>query len=342
MQIRPLFLSKINPEIAHKVALFALKYSLVSNKLSNYQNHLRVKTLGLAFDHPVGLSAGFDKNAECARQLLSCGFSYVEVGTITVKPQRGNDKPRIFRLLKDRAIINRLGFNGNGLECFQRNFEKPTTGLVGVNIGKNKDTLVAVSDYIQLIRSVHDLADYITINISSPNTKGLRDLHQKDLLEELLIEIRMLRTSKFVPMILKISPDIDDHTKEDIAALALKYKISGLILTNTTLGCREKLKSKHKAEQGGMSGKPLFELSTQILKDMYRLTNGKTTLIASGGIFNGYDAYEKIKAGASLVQIYTALIYKGFGVIDEINLKLIELLKNDGFNNIQEAVGLNS
>ncbi len=338
------FLLKIDPELAHKFALFALKNNYVKNKLSNYHEYLLTEVYGLRFSHPVGLAAGFDKNADCAQQLINCGFSFVEVGTITNKPQPGNTKPRIFRLKEDKAIINRLGFNNKGINHLQSQIKSCNEGVVGINIGKNIDAEDAILDYVTLVKKIYLLADYITINISSPNTPNLRDLQQKDMLEELLkallAAIKEIKAPVRIPILLKISPDISDEYKEDISILTVKYGIDGLILTNTTIGCRNGLKTSSKIEYGGLSGKPLFDLSTQVLKDMYSLTGGKIPLIGCGGVFNGQDAYEKIKSGASLVQIYTTLIYNGFKIIDKINLELIELLKRDSFENIQQAVGI--
>ncbi len=335
------FLKKINPEKAHKIALLALKYNLVRNTLSNYNEYLKNDVLGLKFDHPVGMAAGFDKDAKCVQQLLNYGFSFVEAGTITIEPQMGNSKPRLFRLENDQAIINRMGFNNRGMEACKQQLAKKYTGNVGINVGKNKDSKDSISDYVTLVDEMHKLVDYITINISSPNTPNLRKMQQKSILEKLLIAVneKIATHKKKVPILLKISPDINNKNKEEISLLALKHKVSGLIIANTTIGCRSNLQSSYKIEYGGLSGKPLFSLSTQVLRDMYQLTKGRISFIASGGIFNGEDAYRKIKAGASLLQIYTALIYKGFKVIDEINLKLVEMLKADGFNNINEAIG---
>ncbi|MBQ4875221.1 MAG: quinone-dependent dihydroorotate dehydrogenase [Rickettsiaceae bacterium H1] len=334
------FLLKINPELAHKLAIFSLKCNLVKNKLTNYGDVLQTNALGLSFDHPIGLAAGFDKNAECVRQLLSCGFSFVEVGTVTVKPQLGNLKPRIFRLMEDEAIINRLGFNNEGVENLKKWFAKSYNGVVGINIGKNKDQADPILDYVQLIENVRKFANYITINISSPNTTGLRDLQQQNRLRDLLSAINEKSSKKNVPILLKISPDITEKDKENIAELALEFNVDGLVLTNTTVERSSSLKSAYKSEKGGLSGKPLFSLSTQVLKDMYKLTSGKITLIGCGGISNGRDGYCKIKAGASLIQVYTGLIYQGFALIDKINLELIDLLKKDGFKNLTEAIGI--
>lgn len=343
-------LLRVNPELAHCIVMKGLKHNLIKNHLCDYSNYLKVSALGLNFNHPIGLAAGFDKNAECVQQLLNVGFSFVEAGTVTMEPQSGNLKPRLFRLREDQAIINRLGFNNSGIKCFERNLERRSNrqvgGVVGINIGKNKDVNDPISDYVKLIKHTYLLADYITINISSPNTPHLRELQKKEILERLLIainsEISTIDKSIPTPILLKVAPDINDQQKESIVSLALKYKVDGIILTNTTIGLREGLHSSNKIEYGGLSGKPLFDLSTQVLGEMYKFTNDKITLIGCGGIFSGEDAYKKIKAGASLLQIYTAVIYNGFGVIDKINLELIELLKRDGFSTIKEAIGIDA
>ncbi len=322
-------LLKLNAELSHNIALWAIKSGLVRNHLSDYHDFLKVNVLGKCFKHPVGLAAGFDKNAMCVKQLLKCGFSFVEVGTVTVKPQYGNPKPRIFRVREDSAVVNKLGFNNKGIKSLKKNIAKSYDGIFGVNVGKNRDATDAVSDYVRLIQEVGNLASYITINISSPNTKGLRGLQEKEKLNDLLSSIKPT-----VPVMLKISPDVSDSEKEGIAELALKYNLDGLILTNTTINHR------HSKVGGGLSGKPLFDLSTHVLRDMYQLTQNKLTLIGCGGIFSGKDAYLKVKSGASLLQVYTGLIYRGFKIIDEINLELIDLLQKDGFKNLEEAIGI--
>ncbi|MDN5247848.1 MAG: quinone-dependent dihydroorotate dehydrogenase [Wolbachia endosymbiont of Tyrophagus putrescentiae] len=322
------------PEAAHSLAITALK-NLPYGKPKALPESLSVDFFGKRLRSPIGLAAGFDKNAEVIKPMLSLGFGFVEVGTVTPKPQYGNKKPRIFRLTKDQAIINRLGFNSKGIDYFLKQIDKVNCAF-GINIGRNSTSKDQISDYIELIKKVHSKSSYIALNISSPNTPNLRNLHDKQQLSELLQTIRSsIQTT--TPIVLKISPDIDQHTRENIAELALEYKVNGLIVSNTTV-CRDNLHS-HQNEAGGLSGRPLFKLSTELLKDMYKLTGGKILLIGCGGITSGADAYEKIKAGASLVQLYTALIYNGPKIVNKINLELAGLVRKDGFNNVSEAIG---
>ncbi|APR98428.1 dihydroorotate dehydrogenase (quinone) [Wolbachia endosymbiont of Folsomia candida] len=369
------------PEIAHSLAIMALK-KMPRKKPIELPESLSVNFFGNKLRSPIGLAAGFDKNAEVIRPMLSFGFGFAEAGTVTKNPQYGNKKPRIFRLIKDQGIINRLGFNNKGIDYFLKALSKLKLDdcVFGINIGKNSTSKDQISDYVDLIKMVYGKSNYIVLNISSPNTPNLRNLHNKQELSELLKAITLTRESsvipvadysdpeknidssvtrwndtlpdadfslkrqlcekssvKSIPIILKISPDIDQHTKENIAELVMEYKIDGLIISNTTVR-RDNLHSHHN-EIGGLSGKPLFKLSTELLRDMYKLTNGKILLIGCGGISNGAGAYEKIKAGASLVQLYTALIYSGPQIVNKINLELAELLRRDGFNHVSEAVG---
>jgi dihydroorotate dehydrogenase len=330
------------PEAAHFLTIIALK-KMPCRKPIELPGSLSINFFGNKLRSPIGLAAGFDKNAEVIRPILSFGFGFLEAGTVTKNPQYGNKKPRIFRLIKDQGIINRLGFNNKGIDYFLEQLSKTKLDdcIFGINIGKNSTSKDQISDYVDLIKMVYGKSNYIVLNISSPNTPNLRDLHNKQELSELLKVITLTResidNSKSIPIILKISPDIDQHTKENIAELVLEYKIDGLIISNTTVN-RDNLYSHHN-EIGGLSGKPLFKLSTELLRDMYKLTLGKILLIGCGGISSGADAYEKIKAGASLVQLYTALIYRGPLVVNSINLELAELLKRDGLSNISEAVG---
>lgn len=362
----PLF-NLLAPESAHNFAIFLLKKGIVPKCRIIADKALEVRALGLIFKNPVGLAAGFDKNAECLKALSEIGFGFLEAGTVTLQPQKGNTKPRIFRLTEDEAIVNRLGFNNKGIANFLNNLnnfnskngkkniqeaeahseklENADFLPIGVNIGKNKGTINLTSDYVNLAEKVVGKCDYIVLNISSPNTARLRDLQKAELLKELLTNVFRAReriqggASYKTPILIKIAPDINDGYKSDMVALALEYNVDGIILTNTTIGCRKHLKSKAKVEYGGLSGKPLFSLSTQNLKEVYKETKGKIILIGCGGIFSAQDAYIKIKSGASLVQIYTVLVYKGLSVIEEINKGLIELLRADGFANISEAIG---
>jgi len=347
---RPLIF-KIQPENAHNLAVNYLKFLPQFNKLfyhpQNYQN-LHQKLFDLEFTNPVGLSAGFDKNAEIVGNLFNFGFGFVEAGTVTPLPQFGNPKPRIFRLNEDEAIINRLGFNNLGANKFYKNIikiNKSCQQIIGVNIGKNKDTEDFASDYLTLLDKFYQCADYITINISSPNTKNLRDIQNSENLDYFLSEInqqkQILHTkiSKKTPIFLKIAPDLQSGQLESIAELVIKNNIDAVIISNTTISRVPDLKSHHRHENGGLSGKPLFEKSNEILRQFYRLTNGKIPLIGVGGISSGCDAYSKIKNGASLIQIYSAFIYQGFSLVENIKKYLAKNLEKDGFKNIQEAVG---
>jgi dihydroorotate dehydrogenase len=339
------FLFMFSPEQAHSLAIAALKAGIVP-PLSDPRSRILSQTLwGLNFPNPVGLAAGFDKNAEVYRPMLSQGFGFVETGTVTPLAQPGNDKPRIFRLPEDDAVINRLGFNNKGLAYYidQLKHRKISDGIVGANIGANKLSDDPINDYVIGLEKVLGLADYFTINISSPNTPGLRKLQGKEALDELLSKLKTVREKadldKKPPLILKIAPDLDGSECEDIADIILKHEMDGLIVSNTTLS-RDDLKSELKEEAGGLSGSPLFDLSTKVLSDMYKLTKGKIPLIGVGGISSGKEAYAKIKAGASLVQLYSALVYHGPGLATTINRELIALLKKDGLSNITEAIGI--
>lgn len=305
---------------------------------------------GLEFKNPVGMAAGFDKNAQVISPLLRQGFGFAEAGTVTPLPQPGNPKPRLFRLREDKAVINRLGFNNKGLDYFVKHFARRDHGLgiAGANIGKNKDTQEAAQDYVRGLNAVYPYADYITINISSPNTPLLRNLQEREPLSQLLSELIntkkqcALTHKKNIPLLLKIAPDIDAGQREDIAGTVLDKGIDGLIVSNTTISRPSSLQSIYKNETGGLSGSPLFGLSTSTLAEMYRLTKGKIPLIGVGGIASPEDAYLKICAGASLVQLYSALVYQGFGLVHAINHELPQLLKRDGFSHISEAIGSKS
>lgn len=343
------FLFKLQPETAHNLAIFALRHNLApTSKTSEYQT-LRTKVFGIDFANPIGMSAGFDKNADVFSNLFNFGFGFVESGTVTPRAQTGNEKPRLFRLSEDKAIINRLGFNNRGIEEFLKNVaaKKLTPNQIfGINIGKNKDTQNAIDDYLLLLRKTYSQSNYITINISSPNTKNLRDLQKADELDLFLNAIFSEKKNlekqhnKNIPILLKIAPDLTLEEQEAIANIALKNSIDGLIIGNTTISRPQTLKSEFKNETGGLSGKPLFELSNAVLKNIYRLTKGQIPIIAAGGVSSARDAYTKIKLGASLVQIYSAFIYQGFELVEEIKKDLDLLLKKDGFEKLSDVVGI--
>lgn len=345
---RPLIF-KLDAETAHNLAINFLKYfpnlATIFTINKQYKN-LQQKLFGLDFKSPIGMAAGFDKNAEAIKALQQFGFGFVEVGTVTPKAQAGNDKPRLFRLAEDKAIINRLGFNNKGAEVFAKNLQNnPHKNILGINIGKNKDTENAVSDYILLLEKFYEAASYITINISSPNTKNLRDLQKEDQLDLFLSaliskknELEKLHNKK-TPIWLKVAPDLTLEEQKTIAQIALKNKIDALIISNTTISRPENLKSKNAQESGGLSGKPLFVKSNEVLKNFYNFTEGKIALVAVGGISNAQDVYTKIKCGASLVQIYSSLIYQGFGSVEKITKELSYLVEKDGLENISQARG---
>lgn len=344
---RSLFFS-LPPETAHGMAIFALKCGFVLSDHHRDDKVLAVKLWGMDFTNPVGLAAGFDKNAEVACAMLAHGFGFVETGTVTPKPQAGNPKPRLFRLTGDQAVINRMGFNNLGLKVYARNLKRRAglgkCGIVGANIGANKDSEDPASDYVTCLTRLLGLANYFTINISSPNTPGLRKLQRREALDDLLGRLLKVREEAVglevkPPLLVKIAPDLDEDEAADIARVVVKRGMDGLIISNTTVGLRAGLTSEFSGESGGLSGVPLFDRSTELLSHMYRLTKGKIPLIGVGGISSGDDAYRKIRAGASLVQLYTALIFQGPGLVRKIKLDLTEALKKDGFTSISEAVG---
>jgi len=348
---RPLIF-KLDAETAHNSAINFLKFAPRSAALfclnRDYEN-LHQKLWNLDFANPIGMAAGFDKNCEVALTLEKFGFGFVESGTVTPKAQSGNEKPRMFRLEQDRAVINRLGFNNFGAEVFAKNFAASSSKIsipLGINIAKNKDTEDAISDYLFLMDKFYAEASYITLNISSPNTKNLRDLQQKEQINLFLSEIMRKKNElrnlhrKNPPILLKVAPDLTMDQQEEIIAAAVTFQVDGLIVSNTTIDRDFSLQSKYASETGGLSGAPLFQKSNEVLKNFYRFTDGRIPLIGVGGIASAADAYEKIKCGASLVQIYSAFIYQGFGLVEEIKKELSELVKKDGFNNISEAVGI--
>ena len=339
---RPL-LRRLDPETAHALTLRSLAYFAPGRWNGGDDPCLRVKAFGLDFPNPVGLAAGFDKNAEVPAAMLGLGFGFVEVGSITPLAQSGNPRPRVFRLDEDRAVINRLGFNNRGLIAAKRRLEAlgPSRGIVGVNIGANKDAPDRTADYVRGLSELGSLASYVTVNISSPNTPGLRGLQDRGEFEKLLAKLFEARAklSRLVPLVVKIAPDLDDAALGDIAAIALDAKIDGLIVSNTTIARPSSLKSPNASEQGGLSGAPLFAISTEVLRKMHRLTEGRLTLIGVGGIASGADAYAKIRAGATLVQLYTALTYEGPVLVDRIKRELVELLRRDGFTSTSQAIG---
>ena len=298
---------------------------------------LKISVLGLSFPNPVGLAAGFDKNAAVPAAMAKLGFGFVECGTVTPRPQEGNPKPRLFRLVEDGAVINRMGFNNDGMEAAANNLSGRGRAITGINIGANKDSSDRIADYVAGFRKLSPLADYVTVNISSPNTPGLRGLQNREDLTRLLAALTDARKTR-IPLLLKIAPDLDAQALDDIADVVRQSGIEGLIVSNTTIA-RPALKSVHARENGGLSGKPLFAPSTEILRQMRRRLGNSVVLVGVGGISSGADAFAKIRAGASLVQLYTALVFQGPGLVTRIKRELISLLARDGFATIADAVG---
>ena len=337
------------PETAHGLALRALAAGLVPRPRRRRHDLLKTRLWGHDFDGPIGLAAGFDKDAVAIDALLAMGFDFVEAGTVTPRPQAGNPRPRLFRLAEDGALINRLGFNSGGLEAFAGRLAglRQRPRRVGVNIGVNKDSADPIADYIAGLEALHGHAAYIVLNVSSPNTPGLREFQARDALAGLvdrLMESRSRLTPagrRPLPLLIKIAPDLDDDAIADIAVVAMEMSLDGLIIGNTTIA-RDGLASRHRSEAGGLSGRPLFERSTALLAAFFRVTGGRIPLIGVGGVASGADAYAKIRAGASLIQLYTALIFHGPGLIESIKMELAGLLARDGFIHLADAVGVDS
>ncbi len=343
------FLFEMDPEAAHAFTIALMRRGLVPRFKCDVYPSLQTKVCGIPFSNPVGLAAGFDKNAEVISDAIDLGFGFVELGTITPKPQPGNPKPRIFRVVSAEAVINRYGFNSDGaavclrrIAAFRDAGMKKKAGIIGINIGKNKDSVDAVADYVKGIATFKSYADYLVVNISSPNTPGLRDLQAGEALTNLLKHVVAARDAggKPKPVFVKIAPDLTEPQQHEIAEIVVSSGIDGLIIGNTTVTRPNSIPQNLAKEEGGLSGKPLFALSTQVLASIYRLTGGKIPLIGCGGVSSGADAYAKIRAGASLVQIYTALIYKGPFLVSHINRELAALLERDGLKSVSEAVGV--
>ena len=333
---------KLDPELAHSLAIKALKFNYFPIK--NFKKDVSIESIvfNKKIINPIGVAAGFDKDAEVYNSLFRLGFGFIEVGTVTPLKQYGNPKPRIFRLEEDEAIINRLGFNSSGANViYSRIKSNIPNGLFGINIGPNKDTKNRIGDYLICLRKFYNLADYLTINISSPNTENLRSFHNQNELDDLLSAIKeekdKLKTK--IPIIIKISPDIENSSIEKIAELLLKYNVNGIIISNTTDRNRENLKNINKLEKGGLSGKPLEEKSNLLINKFYKILENKIIIIGVGGVDSGTSVYEKIINGATLVQLYTGMIYKGPNIVTKIATELTEILKIKGIKNISEAIG---
>jgi dihydroorotate dehydrogenase len=336
--LRPLVF-RIEAERAHKLTIAALRLKPKAVP-PRFDSVLAIRVAGIDFPNPIGLAAGFDKDGQAPDAMLALGFGFVEIGTVTPLPQPGNPKPRLFRLAEDRAVINRMGFNNGGqaaaLERLLRRNDRP--GIVGVNIGANKDAADRIADYANGVRVMTPVARYLTVNISSPNTPGLRALQDRGALDALLAAVAEARGAGGPPIFLKVAPDLEPADIDDIAEVALARGIDALIVSNTTVA-RPQLKSRFAGEAGGLSGEPLRELALARLRDFRSATGGRLPLIAAGGISSAEHAYARIRAGASLVQLYSALVYEGPGLARRIASGLAALLRRDGFASVAEAVG---
>tara|TARA_B100000745_G_C20101149_1_gene376684 strand:+ start:113 stop:1153 length:1041 start_codon:yes stop_codon:yes gene_type:complete len=339
--LRPLIF-KFSPEVAHSLAIKALKLNNIPYSKPKDNHILETTFCEKKLSSPIGVAAGFDKNAEVYNPLFNLGFGFVEVGTITPKPQFGNPKPRVFRLEEDEALINRLGFNNSGSEQISQTIkENNKKGFLGINIGPNKDSKDRVEDYLICFRKFYNLADYITINISSPNTENLRDFHNQDELNSLIDKLKneKKKLNSNIPLAIKVSPDLNDDQINEVSKIILEQEIGIIIVSNTTDKNRENLKNINKLEKGGLSGKPIEKISNEAISKFYKILKDKTKIIGVGGVSNGQDAFEKIISGATLVQLYTGMVYRGPRIASKISAELIDLLKNKGFKNVSEAIG---
>jgi dihydroorotate dehydrogenase len=335
---------KIDPERAHTLAIKSLRLNLVSNIFDENKNEpiFKTKIFDKQLENPIGMAAGFDKNAEVYNALFRLGFGFVEVGTITPLKQYGNPKPRVFRLVEDEALINRLGFNNHGAEVVLKRIKSNNKlGLLGINIGPNKDSNDRMNDYLIGLKTFHKVADYITINISSPNTENLRNFHQDSKLQELLKSILKSKNDlkSNVPIAVKISPDIDENQIDLISEILLENEIKAVIISNTSDSSRDSLRDIQKHQKGGLSGKPIETKSNILINKFYKLLNGKIKIIGVGGVDSGQAAYDKFLAGADFIQLYTGMVFKGPNIVSIIKKDLKDLLLRDGVKNFTEIVG---
>jgi len=335
---------KLDPETAHNLAIKSLKFNFVPNILAEDQNNplFKSKLFNKEIENPIGMAAGFDKNAEVYNSLFKLGFGFVEVGTITPLKQYGNPKPRVFRLVEDEALINRLGFNNHGAEIVKDRIKRnKKLGLLGINIGPNKDSSDRLNDYLIGLKTFYDDADYITINISSPNTENLRSFHEgnklQDLLKSIMTERRNLKSN--VPIAVKVSPDINDEQVSKITEILLEHEIKAIIVSNTSEATRDKLGNIQRHQKGGLSGKPIEEKSNILINKFYKLLKGKIKIIGVGGVDSGQAAYDKFMAGADFIQLYTGMVFKGPNIAGIIKKDLKELLIRDGVKNYTEIIG---
>ena len=335
-----------DPETSHGIVIALASYGLVPRDYKTYSSSLRTTVWGKSFENPIGLAAGFDKNAEAMESMLGIGLGFVEVGSITPEPQGGNARPRVFRIPEEQAVINRIGCNSDGSKVVSariRRFRtKDSKGIVGINIAKNRTSEDAAKDYVEASTVLADKADYVVINVSSPNTPGLRSLQAGRELAKIVTEMKkaLRDLSPGLPLVVKIAPDLTRSEKKQIAKVVLRHGVDGLIVSNTTVSRPEGvLAAKSGSETGGLSGRPLNEKSTALIREMYELTGGKVPIIGCGGVFTGEDVYAKVRAGASLVQLYTGLIYRGAALVPELKKDLASLLAADGFESVDQAVG---
>ncbi len=335
---------KLDPEIAHDLAIKSLKLNFLSGVFENSDNKRLFETelFNKKLNNPIGMAAGFDKNAEVYNQLFKLGYGFVEVGTITPLSQYGNPKPRVFRLVDDEALINRLGFNNCGArEASVRIKKNPQDQLLGINIGPNKDTQNRLEDYLIGIKTFHELADYVTINISSPNTENLRNFHDQSKLDELLgiINKEKKDLNSKIPIVVKIAPDINDEDVQKISDVLLSQEVEAIIISNTSDSTRGKLKDIQKHQKGGLSGKPIEERTNLLINKFYKYLRSRIKIIGVGGVDSGLSAYNKFLSGADLVQLYTGMVYKGPNIVNLIKNDLRELLLKDGVKNFEEIIG---
>ena len=335
---------KIDPETAHGLAIKSLKFNFIPNIVQEEKNNpiFKTKLFNRDIDNPIGMAAGFDKNAEVYNSLFKLGFGFVEVGTVTPLKQYGNPKPRVFRLVEDEALINRLGFNNQGAKNISDRIKKNRpTGLLGINIGPNKDTKERERDYIECLKTFHNSGDYITINISSSNTEDLRDFHNQNKLNDLLetIDREKNNLGSQTPIVVKVSPDIDDKEINKISEVLLSNNVAAVIVSNTSDSTRDELKNAQSYQKGGLSGKPIEFKSTELIGKFYNILKGRIKIIGVGGVDSGKSAYEKFLAGANYVQLYTGMVFRGPNIVNLIKKELKELLLVDGVKNYSEIVG---
>jgi len=335
---------KLDPETAHSLAIKSLKFNFVPNIHEEEKNSsfFKTKLFNRDIENPIGMAAGFDKNAEVYNSLFKLGFGFVEVGTVTPLKQYGNPKPRVFRLVEDEALINRLGFNNLGAKNIVNRIKKNNPlGLLGINIGPNKDTKDRLNDYIECFRTFHDVADYITINISSPNTEDLRSFHNQTKLNELLkqLDLEKKTLNSKTPITVKVSPDIGDEEIKQISEVLLDNNIAAIIVSNTSDSTRDNLRNTQSYQKGGLSGKPIELKSTRLISKFYEVFNGRIKIIGVGGVDSGKSAYEKFLAGANYVQLYTGMVFRGPNIVNLIKKELKELLLKDGVKNFSEIIG---